>query len=31
MTAPKQGVMSLTIRDKATLYACYMPFLKISK
>lgn len=28
MTSTKQGVMSLTIRDKATLHACYMPFLK---
>ncbi|MDX1656994.1 MAG: PilZ domain-containing protein [Candidatus Competibacteraceae bacterium] len=26
--APKQGVMSLTIRDKNTLYQAYMPFLK---
>ena len=26
--APKQGVMSLAIRDKKTLYASYMPFLK---
>lgn len=25
---PKQGVMSLAIRDKNTLYAGYMPFLK---
>ncbi len=28
MAAPKQGVMSLAIRDKSTLYASYMPFLK---
>ena len=26
--APKQGVMSLTIRDKNTLLAAYMPYLK---
>jgi type IV pilus assembly protein PilZ len=26
--APKQGVMSLAIRDKNTLFAAYMPFLK---
>lgn len=26
--APKQGVMSLAVRDKNTLYASYMPFLK---
>ena len=26
--APKQGVMSLAIRDKETLYSYYMPFLK---
>jgi type IV pilus assembly protein PilZ len=26
--APRQGVMSLTIRDKNALYAAYMPFLK---
>lgn len=26
--APKQGVMSLAIRDKNTLYMSYMPFLK---
>jgi len=24
----KQGVMSLTIRDKQTLHACYMPFVR---
>ncbi|HXH04561.1 MAG TPA: PilZ domain-containing protein [Candidatus Competibacteraceae bacterium] len=28
MAAPKQGVMSLAIKDKNTLYASYMPFLK---
>ena len=25
----KQGVLSLTIRDRAVLYAAYMPFLKV--
>jgi len=24
----RQGVMSLTIRDKKTLHACYMPFVR---
>lgn len=28
MAAPKQGVMSLAIKDKSTLYSSYMPFLK---
>ena len=28
MTAPKQGILSLTIRDKSALYAAYMPFVK---
>jgi len=28
MPAPKQGVMSLAIRDKQILHASYMPFLK---
>lgn len=27
-TTPKQGVMSLTIRDKNALLAAYMPYLK---
>jgi len=27
-SAPKQGVMSLTIRDKNALFAAYMPYLK---
>jgi type IV pilus assembly protein PilZ len=26
--APKQGVMTLAIRDKNTLYSSYMPFVK---
>lgn len=26
--APRPGVLSLTIRDKAVLYATYMPFIK---
>ncbi len=26
--APKQGVMSLAIRDKNTLYSAYMPFIR---
>ena len=28
MAAPKQGILSLTIRDKSALYAAYMPFIK---
>ncbi|MDH5485741.1 MAG: PilZ domain-containing protein [Gammaproteobacteria bacterium] len=26
--APRQGILSLTIKDKAALYAAYMPFIK---
>ena len=26
--APRQGILSLTIKDKAALYAAYMPFVK---
>ena len=26
-TAPRQGILSLTIRDKSALYAAYMPFI----
>jgi type IV pilus assembly protein PilZ len=26
--APRQGILSLTIKDKSALYAAYMPFLK---
>lgn len=26
--APRQGILSLTIRDKSALYAAYMPFVK---
>ena len=26
--APRQGILSLTIRDKSALYASYMPFIK---
>ena len=26
--APRQGILSLTIRDKSALYAAYMPFIK---
>ena len=26
-TAPRQGILSLTIRDKSALYAAYMPFV----
>ncbi|PIP81000.1 MAG: pilus assembly protein PilZ [Gammaproteobacteria bacterium CG22_combo_CG10-13_8_21_14_all_40_8] len=26
--APKHGILSLTIKDKAVLYAAYMPFVK---
>lgn len=25
---PRQGILSLTIKDKSSLYAAYMPFLK---
>ena len=25
---PRQGILSLTIRDKSALYASYMPFVK---
>jgi len=25
---PRQGILSLTIRDKSSLYAAYMPFIK---
>ena len=25
---PRQGILSLTIRDKSALYAAYMPFIK---
>ena len=25
---PRQGILSLTIRDKSALYASYMPFIK---
>jgi type IV pilus assembly protein PilZ len=28
MAAPKQGILSLAIKDKSALYAAYMPFLK---
>jgi type IV pilus assembly protein PilZ len=28
MAVPKQGILSLTIRDKSALYAAYMPFVK---
>lgn len=28
MGSPKQGILSLTIRDKSALYAAYMPFIK---
>ncbi len=28
MAAPRQGILSLTIRDKSALYASYMPFIK---
>ena len=27
-SAPRQGILSLTIKDKAVLYAAYMPFLQ---
>lgn len=26
-TAPRQGILSLTIKDKSALYAAYMPFV----
>jgi type IV pilus assembly protein PilZ len=26
-TAPRQGILSLTIKDKSALYAAYMPFI----
>jgi type IV pilus assembly protein PilZ len=26
--SPRQGILSLTIRDKSALYAAYMPFVK---
>ena len=26
-TTPRQGILSLTIRDKSALYAAYMPFI----
>ncbi len=26
--SPKQGILSLTIKDKSALYAAYMPFIK---
>jgi len=28
MAAPKQGILSLTIKDKSALYAAYMPFIR---
>jgi len=28
VSAPRQGILSLTIKDKSALYAAYMPFLK---
>ena len=27
-TSPRQGILSLTIKDKSALYAAYMPFVK---
>ena len=27
MAGPKQGILSLTIKDKSALYAAYMPFV----
>jgi type IV pilus assembly protein PilZ len=27
-SAPRQGIISLTIKDKSALYAAYMPFVK---
>ncbi|MBT8122206.1 MAG: PilZ domain-containing protein, partial [Gammaproteobacteria bacterium] len=26
--SPRQGILSLTIKDKSALYAAYMPFIK---
>lgn len=28
MADPRQGILSLTIKDKSALYAAYMPFIK---
>ncbi len=28
MAAPKQGILSLAIKDKSALYAAFMPFIK---
>ena len=28
MADPRQGILSLTIKDKSALYASYMPFIK---
>ena len=28
VTTPRQGILSLTIKDKSALYAAYMPFVK---
>jgi type IV pilus assembly protein PilZ len=28
MAAPKQGILSLTIKEKSALYLAYMPFIK---
>ena len=28
VSAPRQGILSLTIKDKSALYAAYMPFVK---
>ena len=28
VAAPRQGILSLTIKDKSALYAAYMPFVK---
>lgn len=28
MSSPRQGILSLTIKDKGALYAAYMPFVK---
>ena len=28
VSAPRQGILSLTIKDKSALYAAYMPFIK---
>ena len=27
-TAPRQGILSITIKDKSALYAAYMPFVR---